>query len=154
MKPGIAITKGLVREKVSFPLMDKMIEQKVRSCLPCQIATPVTSREPLQMPTLPQGPFQEVSVDFAFAKGEHVLLLVDDYSRFPFIEPVRTLAAHSVIPKLDQIFATMGTPEIVKTDNAPPFNSQEFSRFAEALGFEHKKVTPRWPTEPMQKWNS
>jgi hypothetical protein len=61
---GIAKTKGLVREKVWFPLMDKMIEQKVRSCLPCQIATPVTSREPLQMTTLPQGPFQEVSVDF------------------------------------------------------------------------------------------
>jgi hypothetical protein len=50
-----------------------------------------------------------------------------------------------VIPKLDQIFATMGTPEIVKTENGPPFNSQEFSRFADTLGFEHKKVTPLWP---------
>jgi hypothetical protein len=66
---------------------------------------------------------------YFIAEGENVLLLVDDYSRFPFIEPVRTLEAHSVIPKLDQIFATMGTPEIVKIDNGPPFNSQEFSRF-------------------------
>ena len=33
----------------------------------------------------------------------------------------------------------------IKTDNRPPFNSQEFKEFAEGLGFSHRKITPLWP---------
>ncbi|XP_014678888.1 PREDICTED: uncharacterized protein K02A2.6-like [Priapulus caudatus] len=132
---GIAKTKGLLREKVWFPLMDRLVEQKVRSCLPCQIATPMVTREPLQMSPLPEGPFEKISVDFAYAEGENVLLLVDEYSRFPFIEPIRSTAAQCVIPKLDRIFSTFGTPETVKSDNGPPFDGHEFAKFSETVGF-------------------
>ena len=38
-----------------------------------------------------------------------------------------------------------GTPSVVKSDNGPPFNSEEFKRFADQLGFHHRKVTPLWP---------
>jgi transposase InsO family protein len=142
---GIVKTKGLLREKVWFPLMDKLVDRKVRSCLPCQIATPVITREPLEMSPLPKGPFEKTSVDFAYAEGENVLLLIDEYSRFPFIEPIRSTAAHCVIPKLDRIFSTFGSPETLKSDNGPPFDGHEFARFAETLGFKHRKITPLWP---------
>ena len=33
---------------------------------------------------------------------------------------------------------------IVKSDNGPPFNSKEFTAFADDLGFKHRKVTPKW----------
>ena len=54
-------------------------------------------------------------------------------------------SASAVIPKLDQLFATFGTPKIVRSDNGPPFNGEEFAKFAHALGFKHRKVTPLWP---------
>ena len=56
-----------------------------------------------------------------------------------------TISAKAVIPKLDNIFAMFGTPEIVKTDNGPLFNGSEFARFADYIGFKHKKVTALWP---------
>ena len=121
---GIVKTKALMRQKVSFPSMDKLVEAKMKSCLACQIATPVTSREPLQMS----------SVDFAHVDGETLLILIDDYSRFPFIEPVTSEAACAVIPKIYKIFAMFGTPDVLKLDNGPPL-----------LGFKHHKVTPLWP---------
>jgi hypothetical protein len=142
---GIVKTKALMREKVWFPLMDKMVETRVRSCLACQIATPVPSKEPLKMTPLPSNPFKEVSVDFCYIEGETVLLMVDDYSRFPFVEPVSSTSAPAVIPKMDQIFSTFGTPEIVKSDNGPPFNGDDFAKFADTLAFKHRKVTPLWP---------
>ncbi|XP_044170840.1 uncharacterized protein K02A2.6-like, partial [Acropora millepora] len=37
---GIVKTKALLREKVWFPCMDKMVETKVKACLPCQVVTP------------------------------------------------------------------------------------------------------------------
>ena len=90
---GIVKTKALMRQKVWFPSMDKLVEAKVKSCLACQIATPVMSREPLQMSRLPDQPCEEMRVDFAHVDGETLLILIDDYSRFPFIEPVTSEAA-------------------------------------------------------------
>jgi hypothetical protein len=142
---GIAKTKALLREKVWFPLMDRMVESKVKHCLPCQIATPQTAREPLKMTPLPKGPFEKTSVDFAHCEDETVMILIDDYSGFPFVEPVRSTAAQCVIPMLDKIFATTGTPETLRSDNGPPFNGEEFAKFAHNLGFKHRKVTPLWP---------
>ena len=142
---GIVKTKALLREKVWFPYMDKMVEMKIKTCLPCQVVTPVFTREPLQMSILPDNPFDDVSVDFAYVDGENLLLLVDDFSRFPFVVPVSSTSASAVIPKLDQLFATFGTPRVVKTDNGPPFNGEDFAKFSQVLGFKHRKVTPLWP---------
>ena len=46
---GIVKTKALLRVKVWFPCMDKMVETKVKACLPFQVVTLVYTREPLQM---------------------------------------------------------------------------------------------------------
>ena len=35
---------------------------------------------------------------------------------------------------------------VVKSDNGPPFNGEEFAKFASVLGFRHRKVTPLWPS--------
>ena len=94
--------------------MDRMVETKVKACLPCQIVTPSYTREPLQMSVLPNNPFDEVSVDFAYANGETLLLAIDDYSRFPFVEPGSSTSSSAAIQKLDQLFATFGTPRVVK----------------------------------------
>ena len=59
------------------------METKVKACLPCLIVTPIYTREPFQMSVLPDNPFDEVSIDFVHVDGETLLLLVDDYSRFP-----------------------------------------------------------------------
>ena len=76
---GIVKTKALMRGKVWFPSMDKLVETKVKSCLACQIATPVMILEPLNMSTLPDQPCEEMSVDFAHVDGE-ILLLVNHSS--------------------------------------------------------------------------
>ena len=142
---GIVKMKAPMREKMWFPSEDKLVETKVKSCLACQTATPVMSREPLKMSTLPDQPCEEMSVDFAHVDGEILLLVIDDYSRFTFVERVASEAASAVIPKLDKLFATLGTPDVLKSDNGPPFNRQNFGNFADVLGFKHRKVTPLWP---------
>lgn len=144
---GVVKTKQLLREKVWFTGIDKMVEKTVSSCLPCQASTVERQpSEPLQMSDLPQGAWQEVSVDFKeLPTGEYLLVVVDDYSRFPVVDIVHSTAATTVIPKLDTIFSTHGVPVVVRSDNGPPFNSNDFAEFAKYLGFKHRKVTPLWP---------
>jgi hypothetical protein len=145
---GIVKTKQLIREKVWFPGIDKMVEQSVKSCIPCQASIPThTHREPLQMTELPSGPWLEIALDFAgpFPSGDYALIVVDEYSRYPEIAITTTTSARAVMPQLDAIFARHGIPSVVKTDNGPPFNGSEFETFASDFGFQHRKITPGWP---------
>ena len=64
---------------------------------------------------------------------------------FPEVEIVHSTSAKAVLPKLDRVFAAYGVPQVVKSDNGPPFNGHEFAQFADYLGFKHRRVTPLWP---------
>ncbi|KAK3716437.1 hypothetical protein QZH41_016846, partial [Actinostola sp. cb2023] len=142
---GLVKTRSLLRSKVWFPKMDSLTDSMVKQCVPCQIATPKPSREPINMTPLPSGPWEQVSIDFCEVAGHYVLVIIDDYSRFPEVEIVHSTSAKAAIPKLDRIFAAYGVPQVVKSDNRPPFNGHEFAQFAECIGFKHRKVSPLWP---------
>ena len=144
---GVVKTKQLVREKVWFPGIDKDVEHVIRDCLQCQAVTNRNQMEPLRSSDLPKAPWDEVSVDFLgpIPTGEYLLVVMDDYSRFPEVEVVTSTSSSCVIPKLDCIFARQGVPLIVKSDNGPPFNGEEFKKFASYLGFKHHRITLLWP---------
>ena len=52
---------------------------------------------------------------------------------------------HAPVPRLHKIFAEFGVPAQVRTDNGPPFNGKELKSFAKSAGFDHQKITPKWP---------
>ena len=93
--------------------------------------------EPLQMTNLPNGPWQNVSVDFCgpFPSGDYLLVVIDDHSRYPEVEILKTTSSKTTIPRLDKTFSSFGVPQEVKTDNGPPFNNTDFPTFAQYLGF-------------------
>jgi hypothetical protein len=68
--------------------------------------------------------------------------ICDKFSRYQFVEEVKSTSAEAVIPVLSRIFAMFGTPNTVKSDNGPPFNGENFVKFSRHLGFKHPKVTP------------
>ena len=126
-----------------------MVEKKVQSCCACLISTPESKREPLLMSPIPKAPWSEVSMDFAELSqqinSEYLLIIMDDYSRYSVVETVKSTSANTVIPIVDKVFSEFGIPDVVKTDKGPPFKSSAFQSFSQTLGFQHRKVTPRWP---------
>ena len=84
---GVVKTKSLLREKVWFPGIDVMVEDKVKACLPCQATNTHGSERctSLRVSPLPDAPWQELSVDFIgpFPTGESLIVVIDDFSRFP-----------------------------------------------------------------------
>lgn len=127
--------------------MDQKAELVVKNCFACQSNTPVTHLEPLRMSELPESPWHTVSADFygPLPTGEYLLVIVDEYTRYPIVEAVRSISANTVTPVLDKIFSMFGIPRCLKTDNGPPFNSEHFSRFLTDMGCQHRKITPLWP---------
>ncbi|XP_060591014.1 uncharacterized protein LOC132745999 [Ruditapes philippinarum] len=80
-----------------------------------------------------------------YPSGQYILVVVDEHSRYPEVEIVHSTSAKVVIPRLQGIFARQGFPKVLKSDNGPPFQSQEFADFANACGFKHRRITPLWP---------
>lgn len=142
---GVVKTKALMRTKVWFPGIDDLIASKISSCVACQATSKLPPPPPVQVRTLPDAPWQRLSIDFyGPVKSEYLMVLVDDHSRYPVVEVLSSTSADVVIPRLDQIFTTFGIPEILRSDNGPPFNSAKFASFARYLGFKHHRVAPRW----------
>ena len=144
---GIVKTKQLLRSKVWWPGIDKDAEKLVVDCLACQATGPAMSPTPVQMSKLPTHPWRSLHMDLCgpFPTGEMLFVVIDEYSRFPEVDIMRSTNAQAVILSLERIFATHGLPEKITSDNGPPFQSKEFNDFMKMKGIIHHKVTPLWP---------
>ena len=146
-------TKAFLRSKVWFPRMDGVVEEAVKNCASCQALAPAfRSIEPYKMSELPSGPWENISIDFCgpLPSGNYLFVMVDEYSRYPIVEIVKSVSARSTIPILDKVISTFGLPRIVKKDNGSPFQSYEFKQFAENMGFIHRRLLLGGP-EPIPK---
>ena len=70
---------------------------------------------------------------------------IDPYSRFPEVEIASSTSAKGTKPKLERVFATHGSPHIIKSDNDPHFSGQEFYTSLKELGAKHKPSIPLSP---------
>ncbi len=107
----------------------------------------MTDTIPLKMTVLPQGPWQKLRADFVgpFPDGSELLVVLDEYSRFPVVRKVTSTSNKKVCPVLDKIFSEYGEPIKLRTDGGSPFNSVKFQDFATHMGFCPRKCTPAWP---------
>ncbi len=136
-----------MREKIWFPQIDQLVKDTLAKCIPCQAVGKSKPPEPMTMTSMPKGPWEVIHADFygPLPSGEHLLVVIDRYSRYPEVEIVSSTKAAAVIPKFDKMFATHGIPDTLKTDNGPPFNGEEYRRYMETLGIKVIYSTPYWP---------
>ena len=147
---GTVKCKQVLRSKLWFPDLDKIIQAKVEQCQGCQATTYKPTWDPLKPIVLPVWPWQHIDMDFCgpLPSGEHILVVIDEYSHYPEIEFVSSTGAKAVIPHIDKIFTTHGFPEQVKTDGGPPFNgskSHEYQQYMKWAGIKAIQVSPDDP---------
>ena len=142
---GIEKTKQLARQSIFWPGMSAQIEDIVSSCPICLRHRNSNAKEPLQPHQLPERPWQRVATDLFDWKGRPHVVLVDYYSRYPEVAELKDTKAKTVINKLKSFFSRHGIPDEVVSDNGPQYTAQEFKDFAEAYGFTHTTISPRFP---------
>lgn len=142
---GISRMKQLARTYVWWPGIDVDIENWCKCCKACQSTQNKKSEaELVQWPTA-QIPFERIHIDFFYFEGKSFLIVVDAYSKWLDVFIMNTTIAKSTIEKLMYLFSTVGLPHEIVSDNGPPFNSVELSRFCESLGIKHTRSPPYHP---------
>ena len=83
------------------------------------------------MTKLHSAPWKEVAVDFAgpFPSGDYIMVVVDEFIRFPEVELLTSTTAKTVVPKLDAIVSRQGVPYILKSGNGPPSMGRSSKKF-------------------------
>ena len=79
---------------------------------------------------LPSYPWERIAADLFELKGSTYLLVTDYYSRFVEVQRLTTTTSSTVVRHLKTIFARLGIPTTMVTDNGPQFDSQEMKEFA------------------------
>ncbi|XP_012946146.1 uncharacterized protein K02A2.6-like [Aplysia californica] len=113
---GIVKCRALACTCIWWPGMSKGIETLVNNCPECEKHI-VLPPQPLVPTPTPDHPWKKVGSDLFEWQGEHYLLVVDYYSRWIEIPHLSSLTSKSVINSFKAIFARMGIPRTVLTDN-------------------------------------
>ena len=120
---GIEKTKLRARATVFWPGINKQIEDMVKSCETCLENQKKQTKETMIRSEIPTYPFHIVGTDLFYWNGQDFLLLVDYYSRYWEIEKLINIKSRTVIKKLKKMFARLGIPELLCSDNGTQFTS-------------------------------
>ena len=142
--PGIVRMKALARSYAWWPNMSEDLEKQVQECAHCQESQHLPAPAPLHSWGWAEEPWVRLHLDYAGPfQGRMFLVLVDAYSKWMEVMPVRSATAAGTTAKLRHVH---GLPERIVTDNGPQFTSQEFKEFLEKNGITHIPVAPYHPS--------
>lgn len=141
---GIEKTVNRAKELYFWIGMAKEIKEEVQTCRVCEKFQRMNQKETLIQDELPMYPFHRVGMDMAYWRGENYLVLYDAYSNFLVVRKLASKGVAEVIRVLKEVFATVGYPTTIRSDNSP-FNSYEFKEFATEASMKLIFSSPLYP---------
>ena len=145
---GIVRTKQRLRRKVYWPGMNIFVENHIKSCHSCQVVSNDQPPTPIVSTPIPKGSWLLLGCDLVgpFPTGEHLLVCIDYYSRYPEVDILHTITSDAISSKIRKCFCRYGAPEEIVTDNGPQFQAgTSFAALMKEFSVKHRKVTPYHP---------
>ena len=144
---GITRMKSLARGFVWWPGIDAELESLVRQCSICQLHQKSPPLAPIHSWHWPSTSWSRIHLDFAGPfMGNMFLLIVDSHSKWIDAHIMTSITSRSTIDRLWNVFATLGLPKVVVSDNGPSFTSAEFGCFMKENGIVHTFTSPYHPS--------
>lgn len=147
-------TLSKIKQDYWFPKMNKFIRKYVSSCLNCAYNKGSSSKTTGYLHPIPKGdvPFHTLHMDhlgpFVRSKrgNSYILGIIDGFSKFIFVKPVRNLKSKTTINILQELFNIIGIPKVIISDRGTSFTSATFKKFIVSIGAKHvlnAVATPR-----------
>ena len=142
---GIEKCKLRAKSCVYWPGVYKELENLVNSCGVCQKYHNSQQKEPMIPSEIPSRLWQTLSADLFYVQQSWFLIVVDYYSKFPFVKKLHNLTTGAVVNEMKMLFEENGIPESLQCDNGTQFTSSEFQQLANYYGFEIVTSSPQYP---------
>ena len=148
--PGVARLYHFVRVR-NMPFSIDQVKKVTADCGDCARIKPKFIR-PLNPPLIEATkPLDRISIDFkgplpSSTRNKYMLVIIDEYSRFPFVYACPNMESSTIIRCLSNLFSMFGTVGYVHSDNGPSLISSELRKFFldHGIGFSNSsKYNPR-----------
>ena len=149
--PGVERTRQSITDKFVWPNIKQDVCKWARECVPCQQAKIQKHVvPPIADFAVPAKRFQHLHIDLVSMPPSngfnHLLTVVDRFTRWPVAIPIADINAETVVDSLTHGWiAVYGVPEIITTDRGSQFSSQVFTQLLKNWGIRHIMTTAYHP---------
>ena len=138
-----------IRNRFCFPDLSNCVKHFVANCRICNMVKPKFDKPP-PCPVLTKAPMEVLALDFVgplpSSKGhQYLLVAIDIFSRYPFVFPLKDMKTGNVINKLKEIFALLGFPDSILTDQGKQFESDAFYSFFKKISIKKLRTNTYHP---------
>lgn len=148
---GKTKTTQRLLQRFYWPGIFRDVADYCRSCSICQKAGPKRAiRAPLVPLPIIATPFKRIAMDIVgplpkSRSGKRYILVCDYATRFPEAIPMRSIDAAQVAEELLQLFARVGVPDEILTDQGSNFTSHLLTEIYKMLHVHPIRTTPYHP---------
>lgn len=152
---GIRKTYAKLEQRVYWKGMRYSVQNYIRHCQTCQ------ESKSARLPPVPasgftsNSPFDLLTVDIMgpYTKGRkqstHILLCVDNFTRYIEIFPLRKTNAETILSKLWEVCCRWGLPRYILSDNGTQFTSKVYTDWCNSLGIQPYYISAYHPQANM-----
>lgn len=154
--PGAEKTYKMLRESFYAPRLAKFTRKTLATCDSCQRNKLSTqAAQALQEPVLSKEPLEIISIDFFTPvtkikySREHLLVMIDTFTKYTKLYPLRRATSELAIKKLDEFIKIIGKPKKVLSDRGTQFTSHRWREALEERGIQIILTSIRHPQANM-----
>ena len=135
----------------NLPYSLEQVKGVTKSCSSCQYLKPTFLSKDNGTLIKAILPFQRINIDFkgplpSSPRGnKYLLTIIDEYSRFPFAFPCKDMTSKTIIHCLNQLFSIFGMPDMIHSDRATDFLSEELRKYLREKGIATSKTSRYHP---------
>lgn len=127
--PGVCGMKSLVRALIWYPGIDSDVISLVKNCKTCQSVLAKPSQMSHKQWPKPEKKWSRIHIDHFFFEDKTFFICIDALTKYIECLIVKSTSSNETIEAMREIFSRNGIPDIVVSDNATSFTSQEFKDF-------------------------
>lgn len=97
--------------------------------------------------TLPDGPWQDVAIDFKNVNDKYLCVISDYFSRYIEVKEKSEITTETTVKFSTEIFARFEIPYSITSDSGRQFTSRKFTELCSKNGIKHYTTPPYWAQE-------
>lgn len=146
-------TEENIKQEFYIPNLRVKVERCIDNCLKCILINKKAGKRegllhPLTKEDVPLhtyhidhlGPLESTNKNY-----KHILAVVDSFTKFIWLYPVKSTTSKEVIDKLELQKSVFGNPSYIISDRGTAFTSNEFEDYCHKRDIKHYKITAGLP---------
>ncbi|GFW81273.1 hypothetical protein TNCV_376211 [Trichonephila clavipes] len=150
---SVGKTEEIVKQEFFIPNLTNVVKKVIVNCVPCILANKKTGKKegflnPISKESIPLSTYH---VDFigplpsTNKSYQHIFTVVDAFTKFTWLYPVKTVSAESALEKLKQQQKTFGNPIRIISGRGSAFTSKLFHDYCDEENIQHLQIATGVP---------